>query len=69
MLAADTQPNETRCNVDDGGDIVRSATNNQHHREDDAGTEGGSIPLCHSLLTGAVALRFSIEYYYKRPVV
>ena len=31
VLATATQPNETGFNVDDGGDIVRSAIINQHY--------------------------------------
>ena len=69
VLTTATWPNETGCNVDNGGNIVRSATINQHYREDGAGTYGGSISLCHSLQTEAVALRFSPEHRDKRPVV
>ena len=59
MLATATQPNETECNMDDSGNIIQSTTINQHHIEDGAGTDGGSISLRNSLQTGAVTLRFS----------
>ena len=55
--------------MDDGREIVQSATINQHHREDGAVTDGLSISLHYSLQIRAVALRFSPEYHDKLPVV
>ena len=69
VLATATQTNETGCNMDDGGNIIPSATINKHHQEGGAGTDAGSMSLRHSLQTGAVALRFSPEYHDKGPVI
>ena len=63
MLATATWPNETGCNVDDSGGILRSATIHQHHQEDGAGKDRGSVSICHSLQTGAVSLRFLSEQH------
>ena len=51
MLATNTRPIETVYNVDDGGNIVRSATINHNRLEDSAGTDGGSVSLRNSLQT------------------